>query len=125
MNKVIEALVNTGQWGENDVILGIRAGFKCEYCDKDLLATVDNYKEWQKDHIIPLSKGGENINENIAISCKTCNVNIKGRWNPADESTSENPTRQELITIVREYGIRRRTQMLSDVCLFRKIVFTK
>ena len=125
MNKVIEALVNTGQWGENDVILGIRAGFKCEYCDKDLLASVDNYKEWQKDHIIPLSKGGEDINENIAISCKTCNVNIKGRWNPADESTSENPTRQELITIVREYGIRRRTQMLSDVCLFRKIVFTK
>jgi|TARA_R110000764_G_scaffold176850_1_gene263006 5-methylcytosine-specific restriction endonuclease McrA len=125
MNKVIEALVNTGQWGENDVILGIRAGFKCEYCDKDLLASVDNYKEWQKDHIIPLSKGGEDINENIAISCKTCNVNIKGRWNPADESTPENLTRQELITIVREYGIRRRTQMLSDVCLFRKIVFTK
>tara|TARA_R110000744_G_scaffold63053_1_gene129795 strand:+ start:713 stop:1090 length:378 start_codon:yes stop_codon:yes gene_type:complete len=125
MNKVIEALVNTGQWGENDVILGIRAGFKCEYCDKDLLASVDNYKEWQKDHIIPLSKGGEDINENIAISCKTCNVNIKGRWNPADESTPENLTRQELITIVREYGIRRRTQMLNDVCLFRKIVFTK
>jgi 5-methylcytosine-specific restriction endonuclease McrA len=125
MNKVIEALVNTGQWGENDVILGIRAGFKCEYCDKDLLASVDNYKEWQKDHIIPLSKGGEDINENIAISCKTCNVNIKGRWNPADESASENLSRQELITLVREYGIKRRTQMLSDICLFRKIVFTK
>ena len=102
MNNMIEALVNTGQWGENDVILGIRAGFKCEYCDKDLLASVDNYKEWQRDHIIPLSKGGEDINENIAISCKTCNVNIKGRWNPASESTSENPTRQELISIVRE-----------------------
>ncbi|RBO82377.1 hypothetical protein [Marinomonas aquiplantarum] len=46
MNKIIEALVNTGQWGENDVILGIRAGFKCEYCDKDLLVSVENYKEW-------------------------------------------------------------------------------
>lgn len=125
MNNMIEALVNTGQWGENDVILGIRAGFKCEYCDKDLLASVDNYKEWQRDHIIPLSKGGEDINENIAISCKTCNVNIKGRWNPVSESTSENPTRQELISIVREYGIKRRTKMLSDICLFRQIVFAK
>lgn len=125
MNKIIEALVNTGQWGENDVILGIRAGFKCEYCDKDLLASVDNYKEWQKDHIIPLSKGGEDINDNIAISCKTCNVNIKGRWNPADESTSDNPSRQELINVVRDYCIKRRTKMLSDICLFRQIVFTK
>jgi 5-methylcytosine-specific restriction endonuclease McrA len=125
MHKIIEDLVSTGQWGENDVILGIRAGFKCEYCDKDLLASVDNYKEWQKDHIIPKSKGGEDINENIAISCKTCNVNIKGRWNPVDEIISENPTRNELIAVVREYGKNRRTQMLSDICLFRKIVFEK
>lgn len=125
MNKIIEELVTTGQWDEDDVILGIRAGFKCEYCDKDLLASVDNYKEWQKDHIIPKSKGGEDINENIAISCKTCNVNIKGRWNPADELTTDNPTRQELINVVREYGNKRRSQMLSDICLFREIVFSK
>jgi 5-methylcytosine-specific restriction endonuclease McrA len=125
MQKIIESLVSTGQWGENDVVLGIRAGFKCEYCDKDLLATVDNYKEWQKDHIIPKSKGGEDINENIAISCKTCNVNIKSRWNPADELEEENATREELINVVREYVRNRRTQMLSDICSFRKIVFSK
>tara|TARA_R110001583_G_scaffold194280_1_gene364852 strand:- start:1237 stop:1611 length:375 start_codon:yes stop_codon:yes gene_type:complete len=124
MQKIIESLVSTGQWGENDVVLGIRAGFKCEYCDKDLLASVDNYKGWQKDHIIPTSKGGADINDNIAISCKTCNVNIKSRWNPA-ELAQESATREDLIKVVRKYVKNRRTQMLSDICLFRKIAFSE
>ncbi|MGI2002400.1 HNH endonuclease [Shewanella frigidimarina] len=124
MQKIIESLVSTGQWGEHDVVLGIRAGFKCEYCDKDLLASVENYKEWQKDHIIPTSKGGADINDNIAISCKTCNVNIKSRWNPA-ELAEENATREDLIKIVRKYVKNRRTQMLSDICLFREIAFSE
>ncbi|MEH6458220.1 MAG: HNH endonuclease signature motif containing protein [Cocleimonas sp.] len=124
MEKIIEALVSTGKWGEDDVKVGIRAGFKCEYCDKDLLASVDNYKEWQKDHIIPTSKGGEDINENIALSCKTCNMNIKSRWNPADVA-GENASRQELIKAVREFVREKRTVMLNDICTFRAIAFSK
>jgi 5-methylcytosine-specific restriction endonuclease McrA len=124
MKEIMESLVSTGKWGEDDVKVGIRAGFKCEYCDKDLLASVDNYKEWQKDHIIPTSKGGEDINENIALSCKTCNVNIKSRWNPADVA-GENASRQELIKAVREFVREKRTVMLSDICTFRAIAFSK
>jgi 5-methylcytosine-specific restriction endonuclease McrA len=124
MEKIIEALVSTGKWGEDDVKVGIRAGFKCEYCDKDLLASVDNYKEWQKDHMIPTSKGGEDINENIALSCKTCNMSIKSRWNPADVA-GENASRQELIKAVREFVREKRTVMLSDICTFRAIAFSK
>jgi 5-methylcytosine-specific restriction endonuclease McrA len=124
MKEIIESLVSTGRWGEDDVKLGIRAGFKCEYCDKDLLASVDNYKEWQKDHIIPTSKGGKDSNGNIALSCKTCNVNIKSRWNPADVAGG-NASRQELINAVREFVREERTVMLSDICTFRAIAFSK
>ncbi len=126
MESIIESLIDTGLWGENDVKIGIRAGFKCEYCDKDLLASVDNYKEWQKDHIIPKFKEGENTDriENIALSCRTCNVSIKNRWNPA-EVTGNNASRQELIAAVREYVRKRRTEILIDICSFREIVYSE
>lgn len=124
MEEMIKTLVDTGKWGEEDVKIGIRASFKCEYCDKDLLESVDNYKEWQVDHIIPKSKGGEESFENSALSCRTCNVNIKSRWNPV-EITGEDATRDQLITAVRKYVRDKRTEILADVSFFRKTVFCK
>ena len=42
----------------------------CHYCGRmDFRPT--------KDHMIPLSKGGENLDENIVICCKRCNM-LKG-----------------------------------------------
>ncbi len=52
---------------------GIRAGFKCEYCGRDLLASVDDYDSWQADHIYPQSKQKVDREVNMAIACKTCN----------------------------------------------------
>jgi hypothetical protein len=40
----------------------------CRYCDKNL-----NKHNRVIDHILPWSKGGRNIEENLALSCKTCN----------------------------------------------------
>jgi hypothetical protein len=43
-------------------------GWKCAYCDKQLdenTATID--------HIIPKHKGGQNVRQNMACSCNTCN----------------------------------------------------
>jgi len=120
-NKIIELLVKTRKWDENNVILGIRADFKCEYCDRDLLASVNDYKEWQVDHIIPLSKGGADFNENKAVCCRTCNVNVKGKWNPATKVEGEK-TRDTLINATREYVKVKRAELLAEVTYFNSVV---
>lgn len=50
--------------------IAIRANFRCEYCDKYLLESVDVYDSWQIDHIVP---NGNNDPSNLALTCKTCN----------------------------------------------------
>lgn len=49
---------------------------KCFYCDKDL-------ENFQIEHIIPLSKGGEHKLYNIVLSCSFCN-HSKGHKSPED-----------------------------------------
>jgi len=41
----------------------------CHYCGK----LITNKEELTVDHIIPVSKGGENSKENYVIACKACN----------------------------------------------------
>ena len=43
--------------------------FKCAYCGKELINSFDT----TRDHIIPISKGGNNTKENIVPSCRSCN----------------------------------------------------
>jgi len=45
--------------------------FKCAYCGKDLAVAVSATPT--RDHVIPISKGGNNIKENIVPSCRSCN----------------------------------------------------
>ena len=122
-SKIVQALVATGKWGERAAIIGERAGFKCEYCDRDLFASVNDYKAWQEDHIVPISKDGDERDlENIALSCRTCNFNLKSRWDPRDKC-KENASREELIGAVREYVARKRTEVLQEVIQFRELVY--
>jgi hypothetical protein len=120
--EIIEALVATG-WIDKDARLGIRANFKCEYCDKDLLSSVESYKAWEKDHIIPKEQGGDDSDENLAISCNTCQFKIKGRWNPK-EVCENGATRDELIKAVRIYIAKKRTDLLKEVAHLREIVYS-
>ena len=50
---VIDQLRREGLAGVWTAEVCERAGYKCEYCDKDILASVDNYLSWELDHIIP------------------------------------------------------------------------
>jgi len=43
--------------------------WKCAYCGKKL-----NSKTITRDHIVPLTKGGNDYIENIAPACLHCNV---------------------------------------------------
>ena len=119
MNDTIKQLVATGKWGENTAWLSERAGHKCEYCGLDFFASVANYKSFQVDHIIPTSKGGSDDNDNRAVACKTCNVDLKSRWNPA--TVCDSTDRDTLIEVVRDY-IRKREQYYIDEINLMKII---
>tara|TARA_B100000214_G_scaffold280023_1_gene209728 strand:- start:948 stop:1463 length:516 start_codon:yes stop_codon:yes gene_type:complete len=47
----------------------LRDMFTCQYCND-----VFEKKDLTIDHIIPKSKGGETVWENVTTSCKTCNL---------------------------------------------------
>ena len=91
-------------WPDWMVDLGLRANFRCEYCDKDLLASVDAYDDWQKDHIVP--NGSDHVS-NLAIACKTCNF-IKRNTDPQPLSTDGD--RQALVAAAREIVGERRAR---------------
>lgn len=93
--KLISKLVETKLWGDRSAKIGLRAKFRCEYCGKYLLENIESYKEWQEDHIIPLSKGGKDEIDNIALSCRFCNMVLKKKWNPNEDE--KKLTRQQLI----------------------------
>ena len=58
----------------------VKYGKSCRYCRKKL--TIRNMV---CDHIIPLSKSGESVKENLQLICKSCNT----RKGPLDEKDFE------------------------------------
>jgi 5-methylcytosine-specific restriction endonuclease McrA len=124
-SKIVRDLVGTKIWSAKSAFLGERAGFKCEYCGRDLSASVNDYKDWQEDHIVPKSKGGDNDDvNNLAVSCRPCNVNWKAKWDPSTVC-GDNASREELIEAVRKHVAQRKTKAMKDLITFRNIVYAK
>lgn len=88
------------------VKMGVHARFKCEYCNRDLLKSVNDYDAWHKDHIVPVSKGGSGDFGNLALACKTCNF-IKSNW-LSDNSAFLELSRKQKISIIEEYITKKR-----------------
>jgi hypothetical protein len=109
------------QWSLRAICLGARAHFRCEYCGLDLLASVDAYRAWQEDHIIPKRLGLPSTGDTYALACLTCNVRMKGRWNPLDECAT-NPTREELLHIVRQRVASARMKAQQEIADVRAIL---
>lgn len=65
------------EWSGDDARLSARAWHRCEYCDLDFLSSVENYKQFQVDHVIPKSQGGSDNNDNLAVACWTCKFALK------------------------------------------------
>lgn len=97
---VIDKLHATGDLGKTKSTAEIaeRAGYKCEYCDLDLLESVASYKLFEIDHIIPKSKieGDPDELTNLVLSCRICNVNLKRAWDPRTVA-GNNATRADLV----------------------------
>lgn len=51
----------------------------CAYCGRRLSFFGGRSNSKIKDHIVPLSKGGQELPENIVASCKECHV-LKGDY---------------------------------------------
>ena len=64
--KIINTLT-AGEW--LDILE--KHNFKCAYCGKDLF---NLFARPERDHVIPISRGGDNIKENIIPACHSCNV---------------------------------------------------
>lgn len=50
-----------------------RQGHKCPCCVRNGVETEYEYSEMQGDHIIPWSRGGRTVDENLQMLCRKCN----------------------------------------------------
>ena len=119
--SIYDEFMDTGHWGPIDIELGIEFNFCCAYCDKKMFESVENYKEWQTDHIIPSSKGGEDSIDNYALSCRTCNF-IKSTWNPVEYLGELNITKLNLINASKDYIMEKRKGTQAEIDLYNQII---
>ena len=87
-----------------------RDNHRCVYCGKYMLADFEAFMSAEEDHLVPLSKGGENDINNIVISCNVCN-RLKGNYFPDEIAVTETA---KIIGNVREYIMKKRAQKLKD-----------
>jgi hypothetical protein len=120
IDEVVAALVATRKWSEPAARRGAKAGFRCEYCGRDMLASAEHYKMWQDDHLIPQSKHDSNEEHNLLVSCWLCNAKLKGKWDPRTEC-GHNATREQLSQAARTYIRKIETQTEEEVSVFRRI----
>jgi len=78
------ASVRAGRWIEDyapplsNRALFARDGYLCLYCGEPFAA-----RSLTRDHVIPVSRGGENVWANVASACKACN-HRKNNRTPAE-----------------------------------------
>lgn len=69
-DEIIQELQKLG-WHPRTVAVWHRARYRCEYCDKSLIATAaDHFCNAEIDHVVPYA--GDDL-ENLALACHACN----------------------------------------------------
>ncbi len=120
-NRIVKELLEKENFKGLGPQLAERAKYKCEYCDLDLLASPENYKLWQTDHIIPRTSGGTNDFDNLALACRHCNCDWKRLWNPALH-VGPGASRSDLISAARDRITQERAKTLAELERVRRIV---
>ena len=65
----LSKVINTLTANEWEAILA-QHDFRCAYCGCSLL---DLFNPPTRDHVMPISKGGDNTKENVVPACRSCN----------------------------------------------------
>ena len=65
--------------------VSVRADHRCEYCHAPEL--IFNFP-FEVEHIVPLFKGGQDTDDNLALACRSCNLR-KGIYTMGTVSDSE------------------------------------
>jgi HNH endonuclease len=118
--QVIKNLVATPQWGELWARLGERAHWRCEYCGLPFLASIENYKSMQMDHVIPRQPGERNNLDNLAASCVVCNL-FKRRFDPRPQAGAS-ATREMLVAVAAAYIAEKRRVFAKQLERDRTII---
>ena len=114
-------LVRSYRYGADMVDIAWRARFRCEYCDKDLLRSVDDYEwNWEREHVVPTSPGGPDLVDNWALACRTCNQ-LKGDWDPRPDA-ADAQNREALVASARAYVQGRRAQRGRELDEVRSLI---
>ena len=113
ISELIEQLQSygVGEWAVRDAL---PLDFRCPYCDTDFLASYDNFYSWNCDHIVPLSRGGDNDAENLVSCCRTCNA-LKRSYVPIGN------TRPERIADARRYIQEKRKNQETRLAAIRAL----
>ena len=87
-----------------NTFLFARDGYRCQYCGRHR-ATLRGREFLTRDHVLPMSRGGENVWENVVTACSPCN-NRKASHLPEEcgmhlHSVPREPNYVELVWAVR------------------------
>ena len=66
--------------------VSLRAGHRCEYCHAPEVAF--NFP-FEVEHITPVSRGGNDADENLALACRACNLRKATHVSATDPESAE------------------------------------
>lgn len=90
-----------------------RDGYKCVFCDRDILDSFDSFAGSHLDHLKPRKTGGSCDDLlNRVTACAVCN-NIKGAFDPSPDGPVTTETFEQAIAVARKYIHDKREGKLS------------
>ena len=107
-------------WSREALELGTGQDFRCYYCKRDLLASIEDFDVWHFDHVIPVSKMGTDDIANKVVACKLCNF-VKRNFDPRSEA-GEGATLEELRVIATEYVAAGRKDKTARLDKFNEVL---
>ncbi len=89
-----------------------RDHYRCVYCGRDMMVDFETFMTIQEDHLVPLSKGGKDVPDNVVIACAVCNSLKHDYLPPSMKLTADNRT--QYIAEIRKHVMSQRAIKMKD-----------